>query len=96
MARDYFADETVKAGYDFLKANGAKEVFLFGSRFNGDFSSSSDIDFGVKGFPADRYFSAIVDLEYATKLRVDLVDFDEQSDFFEHLSKTNSLVKLGA
>nr|QGT51425.1 hypothetical protein Unknown280_1170 [uncultured Spirochaetaceae bacterium] len=72
-----------------------KEVFLFGSRFKGNFSSSSDRDFGVKGFLSNRYFSAIVDLEYATKLRADLVDFDEQSDFFEHLSKINSPVKLG-
>lgn len=93
---NYLDNKEIRQSYDFLKANGAKEVFLFGSRYDGTFSANSDLDLGVKGFPPENYFSAIVDLEYSTKLRIDLVDFDSQSDFYEHLVKHNAVVKLGA
>lgn len=93
---DYLQDKIIKTAYKILKDQGATEVYLFGSRVRGDLGPNSDFDFGVKGFPSESFFSTIVDLEYATKARIDLIDFDSQSDFFEHLVNTNSVVKLEA
>lgn len=94
-ALNYLEDEKIMQSYHFLKEQGAKEVFLFGSRCKGNYTDDSDLDLGVKGLPQEMYFSAIVDLEYKTKLRVDLVDFDWQNDFYEHLADTDALVRLG-
>ena len=93
---DFSKNENVLKSAKSLLEKGAKEVFLFGSFFKDSYTDTSDIDLGVKGFPPSGFFSAIVDLENITQRHIDLVDFDFDTDFFNHLVKTNAVIKIGA
>lgn len=78
-----------------LFSQGAREVFLFGSHFNGTAAESSDIDIGVKGLPPDRILKSVSMLERIAERDVDLVDFDYSTDFFEHLCRTKKITCIG-
>lgn len=65
-----------------LKDAGCTEIYIFGSQANGKAGKNSDVDLGVKGLPAQSFFGIHYDLEAALNMRVDLVDFDCQNDFF--------------
>ena len=78
-----------------LKDSGCTEVFLFGSQANGKATAFSDVDLGVKGLPAQSFFALHFDLERALNMKVDLVDFDYQKDFYELLKKHGELKKIG-
>lgn len=78
-----------------LKDAGCTEIYLFGSQANGKAGKNSDVDLGVKGLPAQSFFGIHYDLETALKMRVDLVDFDYQKDFFSLLKRNGELQKIG-
>ncbi len=78
-----------------LKDAGCTEIYLFGSQANGKATKNSDVDFGVKGLPAQSFFGLHYDLETALNMRVDLVDFDYQNDFFALLKRHGELKKIG-
>ena len=78
-----------------LKDAGCTEVYLFGSQATGKASKNSDVDLGVKGLPVQSFFGIHYDLEIALNMRVDLVDFDYQNDFFSLLKRHGELQKIG-
>ena len=78
-----------------LKDAGCTEVYLFGSQATGRAHSGSDVDLGIRGLTAGSFFGLHYDLEQALKMRIDLVDFDHQKDFFELLQKAGELKKIG-
>lgn len=78
-----------------LKDAGCTEIYLFGSQTNGKVGKNSDVDLGVKGLPAQSFFGIHYDLEIALNMRVDLVDFDYQKDFFSLLKRHGELQKIG-
>lgn len=78
-----------------LKKAGCTEVFLFGSQATGRAHSGSDVDLGVKGLPPKLFFRMHWQLEDALNMKVDLVDFDFQKDFFELLQRIGELKKIG-
>ena len=78
-----------------LKDSACTELFLFGSQANGKATAFSDVDLGVRGLPSQCFFSLHFDLERALNMKVDLVDFDYQKDFYELLKKHGELKKIG-
>ncbi len=78
-----------------LKNAGCTEVYLFGSQATGRANENSDVDLGVKGLPASVFFGIHYDLEQALRMRVDLVDFDFQKDFYNLLNDIGELKKIG-
>lgn len=78
-----------------LKDAGCTEVYLFGSQATGRAHSGSDVDLGIRGLTTGSFFGLHYDLEQALKMRIDLVDFDHQKDFFELLQKAGELKKIG-
>lgn len=78
-----------------LKDAGCTEVYLFGSQATGRAHSGSDVDLGIRGLATGSFFGLHYDLEQALKMRIDLVDFDHQKDFFELLQKAGELKKIG-
>ena len=78
-----------------LKNAGCSEVYLFGSQATGRANKNSDVDLGIRGLSSNSFFALHYDLERALNMRVDLVDFDYQKDFFELLQRLGELKKIG-
>lgn len=74
-----------------LKAEGCKEIFLFGSHAN----ENSDIDIGIRGLDPSKFFSVYARLDNELSEKIDFVDFDDQADFFTFLSGIGELQKIG-
>lgn len=78
-----------------LKNAGCTEIYLFGSQATGKANENSDVDLGIRGLGNKPFFGLHYDLEQALKMKVDLVDFDYQKDFFELLKNVGELKKIG-
>ena len=64
----------------FLKEQGAKRVWLFGSLAKGRRPTvHSDFDFAVEGFPADRFFGSVGHLLQIMPRPVDVVELESCS-----------------
>ncbi|MDR2117538.1 MAG: nucleotidyltransferase domain-containing protein [Planctomycetaceae bacterium] len=74
--------EDIKIATDLLKNEGCKSVYLFGSMVTGKIHDHSDIDIGIKGLPAERFFSVYSKLYGNLSTPIDLVDFDFDTNFF--------------
>ena len=78
-----------------LKNAGCTEVYLFGSQATGRAGENSDVDLGVKGLPPRLFYRMHWQLEDALDMKVDLVDFDFQKDFYDLLDGIGELKKIG-
>jgi predicted nucleotidyltransferase len=79
----------------YLKQEGAKEVYLFGSAATGAMRESSDIDLAVSGLAPAKFYSVAGQAEDMLGIPLDLVDLDEQTPFIKAL-KGNGELKLVA
>ena len=89
-----YQDDIKKATY-FLKTEGCKDVFLFGSLVTGKMHQNSDIDIGITGLPPKKFFRVYASLDKELENKVDLVDFDLRNDFYHLLDSLGEVVKLG-
>jgi predicted nucleotidyltransferase len=87
--------EDIKKANNFLKNEGCKTVFLFGSMVTGKIHDNSDIDIGVKGLPPEKFFKVYSKLYMNLDNEFHLVDFDYDNDFFSLLEKLGEVVELG-
>jgi predicted nucleotidyltransferase len=78
-----------------LKAEGAREVYLFGSATTGMMRDDSDVDLAVAGLPPERFFRAMGLVGDALQHAFDLVDLDEGSLFTDHLKRKGKLRRVG-
>jgi predicted nucleotidyltransferase len=78
----------------FLKSEGCQSVYLFGSLVTGNIHDRSDIDIGIKGLPAKKFFGVYARLDKKLVNRVDLIDFDLNNDMFTLLSSLGEIVEL--
>lgn len=72
---------------------GVRELFLFGSACDPK-RPSKDIDLGIKGIAADKFFSFYGDLMFSLSLPVDLVNLSGDSKF-NRLIRKNGLRLYG-
>jgi len=79
----------------FLKSEGCKTVYLFGSMVTGKIHDNSDIDIGVKGLPPEKFFKAYSKLYMNLNNEIHLVDFDCDNEFFSLLEKLGEVVEVG-
>jgi predicted nucleotidyltransferase len=87
--------EDIKKANVFLKNEGCKSVFLFGSLVTGNIRDNSDIDIGIKGLPPEKFFKAYSKLYMNLNNEFHLVDFDYENDFFSLLEKQGEVVEVG-
>ena len=87
--------EDIKKAIIFLKNEGCKAVYLFGSMVTGKIHQNSDIDIGITGLPAKKYFRVYALLDKELSNRVDLVDFDLYKDFYNLLDSLGEVVEIG-
>jgi predicted nucleotidyltransferase len=87
--------EDVRKASTLLKSEGCKAVYLFGSMVTGKIHESSDIDIGIKGLLPENFFKVYSKLYRNLENEVDLVDFDEENQFFSMLEKQGEIIKIG-
>jgi predicted nucleotidyltransferase len=78
-----------------LKKEGCEAVFLFGSLVTGKIRDDSDIDIGVKGLPKEKFLNLYSQLYFDFENKIDLVDFDTNSDFYSMLNSIEEVVQIG-
>ena len=78
-----------------LKKEGCEAIFLFGSMVTGKTCDDSDIDIGIKGLPKGKFFEVYSRLYFDIENKVDLVDFDMNSDFYSMLNRIGEIVRIG-
>ena len=79
----------------FLKNEGCKSVYLFGSLATGKFHDNSDIDIGIKGLPVGKFIRVYAKLDDIVSNEVDLVDFDSQDMFYKFLESIGEVIQIG-
>ena len=87
--------EDIKKTYNFLKNEGCKAVYLFGSIVTGKSHDNSDIDIGVKGLPPEKFFKVYSKLYMNLNNEFHLVDFDYDNQFFSLLERQGEVVEVG-
>ena len=90
---EYRAD--VARGVEICRAEGCREVYLFGSVAAGRPSPRSDLDLGVRGCPTERFYRLLGRLMDELSHPVDLVDLDLERGVAEFLEQEGQLVHVG-
>jgi len=84
----------VQQAVDILLRNGAREVYVFGSRARGDAAPGSDLDLAVRGMPPEHFFHAVGETCSALSIPVDIVDLDESSPALDYLKEHGDLLRV--
>ena len=87
--------QDIENAKNLLKNEGCEAVFLFGSLVTGNIRDGSDIDIGIKGLPKGKFFEVYSRLYFDMENKIDLVDFDMNSDFYSMLDKIGEVVQIG-
>ena len=87
--------EDIEIAANFLKKEGCQSVYLFGSMVTGKIHQNSDIDIGIKGLPPEKFFRVYSQLDDNVTNEVDLIDFDENSKFYNLLNSLGEVVEIG-
>jgi predicted nucleotidyltransferase len=85
----------IESATNLLKNEGCLSIFLFGSLVTGKIHDNSDIDIGIKGLPKGKFLDVYSRLYCDIENRIDLVDFDIDSDFYSMLNSIGELVQIG-
>ena len=87
--------DDIKKAVIFLKKEGCKAIYLFGSMITGKIHDNSDIDIGITGLPAKKYFRVYALLDKQLANRIDLVDFDLYKDLYNVLNSLGEVAEIG-
>ena len=85
----------VARAVEICKAEGCREVYVFGSVAAGRPRQQSDLDIGVRGCPAERFYRLLGRLMEEITRPVDLVDLDLETRVTEFLEQEGQLVHVG-
>lgn len=86
--------QDVEKAVRIFREEGCREVYLFGSIAIGSSTDSSDIDFGIRGFPRDQFFRIYGRLLSELEHDADLVDFERETAMFDALSAIGEIRRL--
>ena len=87
--------EDIKKAAVLLTEEGCTAIYLFGSMVTGKIHQNSDIDIGIRGLPAKKYFRVYAHLDKELSNKVDLVDFDLNKDFYSLLDSLGEVAEIG-
>jgi predicted nucleotidyltransferase len=85
----------IEIATDLLKKEGCQSIYLFGSLVTGKNHDQSDIDIGIRGLPKGKFFEVYARLYFDLENKIDLVNFDTNSDFYLMLNRIGELVQIG-
>ena len=86
--------EDIRKAKIFLKNEGCKTVFLFGSMVTGKIHENSDIDIGISGLPPQKYLRVYAQLDKEVSSKVDLIDFDLNKELYSLLNSIGEVVEI--
>lgn len=89
---EYCAD--VARAVEICKAEGCRDVFVFGSVVARSYRSDSDLDIGVRGCPPRHFYRLLGRLMDELTHPVDLVDLDLEVRVAEFLEQEGQLVHV--
>ena len=87
-------DISIRRAAEILKAEGAQEIYLFGSEAAGTAGKGSDVDLAVAGLPPASFYHAVGLLSGVLGRPLDLVDLDEPTPFTEYLKRKGKLRRV--
>ena len=87
--------KNIETATNLLKKEGCEAIFLFGSLVSGKIREDSDIDIGVKGLPKEKFLNLYSQLHFDFENKIDLVDFDTNSDFYSMLDSIEEVIQIG-
>jgi predicted nucleotidyltransferase len=87
--------KNIEIATNLLKNEGCQSIYLFGSLVTGKIHDDSDIDIGIKGLPKGKFFELYSRLYFDIENKIDLVDFDRDSDFYSMINKIGELIQIG-
>lgn len=87
--------ELVERAAAVLRAEGATQVYLFGSAATGRMHEGSDIDVAVTGLPPARFFRAMGLAGDMLDRPLSLIDLDEDTPFTRYLKAEGELQRVG-
>jgi predicted nucleotidyltransferase len=85
----------IEIATNLLKKGGCKSIYLFGSLATGKNHDDSDIDIGIKGLPKGKFFEICSKVYFAVDNDIDIVDFDNDEDFYSLLNRLGEVVEIG-
>src|SRR6056297_1028116 len=78
----------INTAKEILLSEGVREIYIFGSLVEGDFTERSDIDIATVGLREDRYFKVYGELLMKLSRDFDLVGLDYENDFSRMIKET--------
>jgi predicted nucleotidyltransferase len=85
----------IEIAMNLLKNEGCQSIYLFGSLVTGKSHDESDIDIGIKGLPKGKFFETCARVYFAIDNDIDIVDFDNNADFYNLLNRQGEVVEIG-
>jgi predicted nucleotidyltransferase len=85
----------IEIAMNLLKNEGCQSIYLFGSLVTGKNHDESDIDIGIKGLPKGKFFETCARVYFAIDNDIDIVDFDNNVDFYNLLNRQGEVVEIG-
>jgi predicted nucleotidyltransferase len=85
----------IEIAINLLKNEGCQSIYLFGSLVTGKSHDESDIDIGIKGLPKGKFFETCAKVYFAINNDIDIVDFDNNADFYNLLNRQGEVVEIG-
>ena len=85
----------VERAREICKAEGCREVYVFGSVAAGKPGPRSDLDIGVRGCPVERFYRVLGRLMEELNHPVDLIDLDLEIGVAEYLEQEGQLLHVG-
>jgi predicted nucleotidyltransferase len=79
---------------EILLSDGCREVYLFGSLANGDYTPESDIDLATVGLPKERFISSYAKILSRIRRRVDLIPLDYDQDFGNRVKNSGVIARV--
>jgi predicted nucleotidyltransferase len=86
----------IETAINLLKSEGCQSIYLFGSLVTGKSHDESDIDIGIKGLPKGKFFETCARIYFAIDNDIDIVDFDNNADFYNLLYRQGEVIEIGA
>jgi len=84
----------IELATNLLRDEGCRSIFLFGSLVTGKSHDGSDIDIGIKGLPRGKYFETCAKVYFALDNHIDIVDFDNNEEFYHLLDRLGEVVEI--
>lgn len=78
-----------------LLREGAKEVYIFGFLYEGNFTEHSDIDLATIGLKEDKYYKNYGELLGKLDHEFDLIGLDYENDFSKMIKESGKFEKVG-